>query len=469
MPHQQLVARLTTEVLPSGEWAYTTIVATTPRQAGKTTVRGPIALHRCIIRPMARCWLTAQTRQDARDILIEQTAIRWERSPLRQLARVRRSQGSEGIYFGSGSSWRAFAPGDEALHGKANELVDVDESWTLSASQGAAIDQAVGPTMLTTGGQLSTFSTRGTAQSEWLDGMITLGRQAVIEGRREGIALIDYSLGDTGDELVEEVRAGLHHEPHSPQWLAAVQVLIDHHPATGYTLRPRALIGDVEKMCRTPETGPDGALRAYGNVATRTTRSLIAPTHWDWCRARGDWPEPTPPVALAIAAGIDPGNPSVALDAAIAAAWMLPTGAIAIDIVHASEGTTWLPAMLPALRATLRPVALVHPGAGPSGDLATRAAAAGAPVTALTGPQYASACAGLLTGLADRTIVHPGHAALDAAAGNVAPRYIGDGSVVFGRLASAASIAPIEAAAAARWSLLSALPAPVAPAFTAAP
>lgn len=453
MPWQAYLNQLSTEMLPTGEWAYTTILVTTPRQAGKTSARAPIAIHRCIIRPMARCWLTAQTRQDARDIIVDDVGPLWRRSPLRTLAILRRSQGSEGLMFGTGSFWRVFAPGEDDLHGKANELVDVDEAWKFTGDQGAALEQAIGPTFTTTDGQMSLFSTRGTARSVWLDKYVALGRQAVLNDVREGIAYIEHSLPD---ELVDQVRAGLHAEKESPAWDAAVATIIEHHPATGYTLRPRAVRSEITKMA------PDEALRAYGNIPTRTHASVINPTSWQACQLT-PWPSPVGRLVLAIEVGLDRA------DAAIAAAW-IDAGKVHVDILGYGAGADWLPTIVAGVAARWpNLVTIGHAGAGPVVDAAERITLAGVQLVGLKAAEYAAACAGLVADVADDTLRHPGHEALNAAAANVATRPLGDGGFAFARLKSEGSITALVAATVARRLALHAPPPAPAPMFAPPP
>lgn len=453
MPWQSHLYRVGTELLPTGEWAYNRLVVSVPRQSGKTAGRGPIMLHRCIIRPMARCWLTAQTRQDARDILVDDVGPRFHRSPLRGLAKLRKSQGSEGIYFHTGSFWRVFAPGDDDLHGKANDAVDVDEAWTFTAAQGAALQQAIGPTFSTTDGQLTIFSTRGTARSVWLDGWIDTGRAAVLSGARDGVCFLEISLPD---HLVDEVRAGLHAEKLSPQWEAAIATVIHHHPAYGYTLKPRALRADALGE-GDGAMSPDDWLRAYGNIPTRTAASLIPPASWAATKLP-EVPRPNGPLALAVEVGIR------GADAAIIAAWWLGDDVV-VDVVDSRPGLAWVPDRIADLTGDWKPSVIGHAGAGPVVELADRLAIAGHEVTALTASEFAAACSGLLTAVDEATMFHTGHPDLDAAVANVATRPLGDGGIAFARLASSGSISPLVGAAVARWLLMHLPPPTATPGF----
>lgn len=436
MPWQSHVARLQTEVLEDGSWAYSTIIVTVPRQAGKTTLRAPIALHRCILRPMSRCYITAQTRQDARDIVVDDAGPRFVRTPLTRLGALRRSQGSEGIYFASGSFWRVFAPNEDAVHGKATALVDVDEMWAFDAVEGAALEQAIFPTFTTTGGQFSGISTAGHAGSEWMQGYVDLGRDAVTAGRRTGIAYVEHSLTP---EDADEVRAGLHDGPDTKGWAHALGIIVANHPAHGYTLKVAAVDNAMRTMYKDPVGGVDGILRAYGNVWTEAAVSVIPAHLWQQLDPAGTHARP----ALGLGASVD-GD-----DAALVHVWRDDNGAPHARIVDARPGLSWLPDVVDPLRP------------------AAAAIAAGSPVTAVTDTaetagrldrveripvrDYATACAQTLSLILLGHLRHDHDPRWLDAVRVAARRTTGD-MWVWDRRGSAGSVALLEALTVGLWA-----------------
>src|SRR5262245_30403637 len=63
MPWQRQVLDVALEIDPStGDWCYPTVCLTVQRQAGKTSLFGPAALHRCLLSTDQRVWYTAQKR-----------------------------------------------------------------------------------------------------------------------------------------------------------------------------------------------------------------------------------------------------------------------------------------------------------------------------------------------------------------------------------------------------------------------
>lgn len=446
MPHQAHLQRLATEQLEDDSWAYQTLVMTIPRQGGKTSGLGPLLLHRCMTRPLARVQFTAQTRQDARDIVIDEWAARFKRTPFARLAKVRASQGSEGVYFtgSTDASLRVFPPEAGGLDGKANEIVAADETWKITPATGLALDNSIMPTFTTTGGQFLMVSTAGTAQSTWLLDTITQGRDAVAAGMRTGVALLEYGLPA---ELVPRVRDLLSGGAFGPGIAEAVQLLAEHNPAYGYTLRLDALTNGVRKMLADPTDGVDGVLRAYGNVWARTVQVLI-PLHL-FDDAPPAAPSPGERAALGVAVGIDRD------DVALVAAWRDHTGRPHLRVQHHAPTLQGAAAAL-ADQTRARPWAGIGcVAAGPVLELVDAAEQRHRAhrVTRLPSGDYSTATAQALAMLADQVAAHDHHAALRSAVENAALRRLGDGARAWSRQGSAGSIAALEAATVALWVL----------------
>jgi hypothetical protein len=264
-PWQRRVLDVGTELLPDGRWAYPIVCVTVMRQAGKTTLLGPKSLHRCLIRPRVKTWITAQSRQDARDVWSD-IADLVDASPIRELWNVRRSNGSEALGAPTGSTFRVFAPTEDALHGKANEAVDVDEVWAFDGLEGDALEQAILPTFTTTGGQLWLVSNAGTLTSTWLRKYVDRGRAAVDSGANTGIAYFEWSLSPAEAaevvELLDAVRRVDDEEQRDRLALDAVDLVMARHP--GQYVQRHALVEPFKTM------SPGEVLRAYGNVWTVT-------------------------------------------------------------------------------------------------------------------------------------------------------------------------------------------------------
>lgn len=437
MPWQRQVADVALEVTDDGSWAYRTVIVTVQRQAGKTTLLGPVNLHRCLTVRDGRCWLTAQRRQDARDTWRD-VATRVSRSPLASLIDVRLSNGSESLTFPTGATFRVFAPAEDALHGKANHLVGVDEAWAFDTAQGTALEAAILPTFTTTGGQLWLVSTAGTAESTWLRSFVDRGRAAVDSGRRETVAYFEWSLDDAAALLVS---AGLDSDATPAARSAAFDALLAAHPAAQTTLRVDALEQAAATMT------PGEFLRAYGNRWTATADRVIADHLWAAVRVDAGW---TPPEAGSLALAFDVSVDRA--DGAVAAAWRPdPTGPLRVDVIDARPGTGWVAARVRELVTRWRVPAVGYDAAGPALDVADQLGRAGVPLAPTTGRQYAAACAAFLAGVTDRRLEHPGRPSLDDAVAAASTRPLGD-AWAWSRRGSAGSIAPLVAATVAGWT-----------------
>jgi hypothetical protein len=428
MPWQRTTADVALEVDPlTGLFVYSSVGVTIPRQGGKTTLVGAVAEHRTLYRPRARVWMTAQTREVARDWLLNEHVPDLQASPLEPFATVRRAQGSEGITYPHGGMFRIFAPLPAALHSKQSDLVIVDEAWAHELERGRQLDQAIVPTQATRpGAQVWKLSTAGDESSLWLWDLVTRGRAAVEAGRRDTIAYFEWGAGEDVDCT-------------SPaSWET-------FHPAYGIT------IGAPQMRAALEELGPAGFRRAYGNQwpegMGKSAAPKIPPGRWAAVQV--------PPVRLVdtgvrCAVGFD--TPRDRSSAAVAVAWRDRSG-LRVELVDGRPGTGWLAERVADLVARRHPVAVGYPADTPAGDVADTLATAGAPVLPVRGRDWPAACAGFLAAVLEGKIRIGEHPAL-AEAAKVAPaRDSGDGGWTWSRRGAIASIAPVIAATAATWAL----------------
>lgn len=255
MPWQQYVADVATERLDDGSYAYPVVVVTVPRQSGKTLLLGAVLAERCITSDDHQALYTAQTGKDARE--------RWRDlvklvmgSPLRELVRIRRSQGSERMEFpDSGSMLGVFAPTVDSLHGYTPPTVCLDEAYAHSEDEGDALMAAIEPAQQTLPHrQVWIVSTRGTALSVFLHGWIERGR-----GGSPGVALFDWGAREDQD-------------PRDPVDLMAF------HPALGL---PDGLgNGTTPERILASKLSPSAYERAYGNRETVTESHTIPAGAW---------------------------------------------------------------------------------------------------------------------------------------------------------------------------------------------
>lgn len=429
MGWQRYVADVAGEIDPAtGLFAYAAVGLTVPRQSGKTTLTGATMEHRTLYRPRQRVWYTAQTREIARDWLLNEHVPGLRLSPLNPYAKVRRAQGSEGIGYPHESLLRIFAPLPTALHSKQSDLVVLDETWAHDLERGRQLDQAIVPTQATRpGAQVWKVSTAGDEGSLWLWDTVKRGRAAVAEGRRDGVAYFEWACPDDLD-------------PCSPSsWER-------FHPAYGIT------IGVAQMRAALDELGPAGFARAYGNRwpegMGESAAPKIPPGRWALVQTS---PVSSVPDGVQVALGFDTARDRST--GAIAVAWRDRALGLRCELVDTRPGTGWLGERLGSLAGRWGPVGVGYDAGGPALDIADALATAGVPTLAIRGRDWGAACASWLAAITERRIRVGEHPAL-AAAAEIAPgRDVGDGGWSWYRRGSIASIAPVIACTAACWAL----------------
>lgn len=414
MPWQAQVNAVAGEVLEDGRFRYPTVVLSTPRQSGKTTLLTSILAHRCLTIPDFRAWYTAQSGQDARDVWREWEKTLSTRMPGRW--RFRLSNGEETATWGpTGSFIRTFPPKPDALHGKQSDFVALDEVWNYTLTDGKSITQAVVPTQATRPRrQLWIVSTAGDESSLWMRGWIDRAR-ASLEDPDSSIAYFEWS---TPAEAPFD----------DPETWAR------YHPAYGHTIDERAVRDALEQM------GEEQFRRAYLNQWPAVDASWRA----GWLQLASDDVIPDK-ARVFLAADAQLNHRS----AAVTVAGSLPDGRIGVEVIDHRNGVDWLPARLRDLSRRHRaPVAIQVNG--PLGYLIDELTASGVRVVPVSGPEYANAAARLRTLIVAGGITHRNDPRLNRAVDTVDTQASGDRSV-WRRRDVTVDISPLVAASLSVW------------------
>lgn len=423
MPWQSQVNAVTSEVLPDGSFRYPTVVLSTPRQSGKTTLLEAVLAHRCMAFPDFRAWYTAQSGQDARDVWREWEKNLSSRMPNRW--KFRQSNGEEtATWPATGSFIRTFPPKPDALHGKQSDFAGLDEVWDYTLTDGKAITQAVVPTQATRQRrQLWIVSTAGDESSLWMRGWIDRAR-AALDDPDAGIAYFEWS---TPTDLP-------HDDP--AVWAA-------YHPAYGYTIDERAVRDALDQM------GEEQFRRAYLNQWPAVEASWRA----GWPQLASDDRIPADArVFLAVDAQVTHRT------AAITAAAPLPDGRIAVEVIDHRNGVDWLPGRIVELCKRHRsPIGLK--ATGPLGYLIPELTKAGVKVTELSATDYADAAGRLRTLIVSGGIAHPADPRLDRAVDGIETTHSGDRSV-WRKKDSTVDETPLVAVSLAVWQAVTTGPKP---------
>ena len=422
LPWQRLVADVALEHDAAGIPAYREVRITVPRQQGKTTLIEAVAVDRCLAwdRPQ-RVVYTAQDRNHARDKWSEMVD-ELERSPLRRLFRVRRSNGSERVTWRTGSVLGITASGEKSGHGFTLDLPFIDEAF---AQVDDRLVQSFRPAMVTRrDAQLWILSTAGTEDSVFLRDRVDDGRARVEADERSGVAYFEWSAPD--DWAIDDRET----------WRAAM-------PALGYTIDEATIAADFETM--------DAAefARAYLNRWAPKGVPVFDLASWLACLDRSS--SAVGPITFGVDVAPDRSS------ASIGAAGGRPDGRVHVELVDRREGTDWIPARIAELVDRWRPPAIAVDPAAPAGSLIPSLSAIGAPLSLCTGRAYGQACGAFFDDVAIGRLAHRGQPALDDAVVGARKRSLGD-AWAWARSPDAADPAPLIATTLARWAWSTAPP-----------
>ena len=419
-PWQYDVAEVAGELRPDGVgFEYPVVLLSVPRRAGKTTLN---LAHNLAVMDMldaARCWYTAQNRETAAKLFRDEWSPALE--PLSRIYRLRKSQGSEGVWKRRGSSrLQLFAPTETALHSTNVDVATVDEAWAFDIDGGEAVMAGIEPAQLTRPWrQTWIVSAGGTIESTYWDRWLT----AAIAGM-PGVAVFDFGADNTAAD----------YDPSNPDcWLTA-------HPTVGRAFPLEAL----EKLWvrRTDDAEFE---RAYLNVWPRPSEALSS-------------------AALDLAAWSTAAHPDIAADrvtgisfdiaadrssASLATAG--PSGdRIVVQVVDHRPGVAWLAAAVRDLRRAHRGARLVADSivaASVVGELAR----VGVTVDAVGGADHARACGTFVDQLGAGHLSHRAQDVLDQAVAGAARRPLGD-AWLWSRSRSTVDISPLVAVTLAAYA-----------------
>ncbi|MDY5127458.1 MULTISPECIES: hypothetical protein [unclassified Actinotignum] len=390
MPWQQQVANVACELSREnpGEYRYDTVIITVPRQAGKSDLLGALHTYRMLAYKGHKAVMTAQTGKDAGKrwlgIVNDIDASAGGR------VKVNRGKGYEMLeWTPTRSTLAPFAPTSDAIHGDALNMASIDEAWAFTQVQGSDLQTAIKPTFLTVpNSQLLIASTRGTANSHWLNNLIELGR-ASLNDPKSRIAFFEWSADPAAAEA----------DPYSDATLA-------FHPAIGHTQTARKI----------RDLGGDMTLgewrRSFLNLATETAETAIDMAVWDALRwnyepdspEKRDEPARDEDYVLAWDIALDGSS------ASIAAGWLDNDGNPAMKIIATAPGTAWLRPMLEkAARRGYR--AIVSDDSGPNRTVAADLIDI-LPNEAYRWNEYAAACQSFLDRIREGTLSHDGSKAV---------------------------------------------------------
>jgi hypothetical protein len=247
----------------------------------------------------------------------------------------RRANGTEVVRWKSGSRHRPVPPIPKKGHGDTLDLGVIDEAWSFSDE---SVITAMRPAMMTRDAQLWIVSTAGTEDSILLRRHVEMGRRAVANGDRNGIAYFEWSAEDGQD-------------PDDPRtWWGCIPTLghtvtEERIAADKATLKPE----DFERsyLNRWIEAGVDTAIPWGVWLLVNETEPTLDEPWWLCCDIN---PERTQ--ASIVAAGANEDGTKVSL-----------------RLLDYRPGVEWLPGRVEQLRAEHNISGVLVDGTGPAATL----------------------------------------------------------------------------------------------------
>lgn len=420
MPYQQMIADVGGELITieiDGKDilvpAYREVIATIPRQNGKTTLVLSWELDRCLQWGLRqRVVYTAQTGNDARKKMLEEQVPLIQASPLAVTINakgnsdgIRRKNGGEGVDFRNGSMIDVLASSDSAGHGRTLHLAVIDEAFadTDDRREGAMI-----PAMTTViDAQILITSTMGTDKSLYLNRKIDAGRDMVLSHRDDSeIAYFEWSADPKAD--IDDPAV----------WQGCM-------PAWGWTVHERSIRHAHSTM-------KEGEFRrAYLNQRTSADERVLGSDVWD--AVCGDHKPSDEGLVLAIDANPERTRSSIA--------WADKAGRC--ELLHHYEGTTQIVERTVELAKRLN-TPIAYDPAGPAGVFGDDLEREGLKVIPVTGRDMAHACSFFFDGVVDRKLRIRSHDSLNAAIAAAVKRISAD-AWVWARRDADADVSPLVA------------------------
>jgi hypothetical protein len=436
LPWQQYVADVAGEIDPeTGTYFYDTVVLSTPRQCGKSTLVDTEDTRNTQWGPDRFVYYLAQTGKFADDHFKEYLK-KLEGSRLAQIARrPKLSNGAMQQEFHNGSVIKPMAVTKVAGHGVQGDKITLDEAFSLTQETGQAIIDGFLPTTATryrrTGVQPQVWitSTEGTADSTFFN--------PIIDGFRSGevpahTCWFDWGIPQNSD----------------PEDLDNIW---KHHPAAG-------LLWDLRQLKQFREGFRDdvaGWARAFGNRRDTGIVDRVIPADlWNSTVTVPVEPEELNGRKTVIAAAVDMD----ATNTSVAVGIHNDDDTTTVQLVDVLPGTGEAPNILRRL-CTQYQAPIIMDNRGPNADLRDRLEAMkddyDEPIIEFVQMQavdYLATGQSFVSGLQNGVILHANDPDLDASAAVCARTWSGDAWRIT-RRGTTGMTSPLESAILAAWGI----------------
>lgn len=436
LPWQRYVADVAGEIDPAtGTYWYDTVILSTPRQCGKSTLIDATDTRNTQWGPDRYVYYLAQTGKDAGDHF-KKYLRQIQASPLAAITRR--------PYLGAGDLRQPFTNGSVIMpksvtkvagHGVQGDKITLDEAFSLSREVGDTILDGFLPTTATrfkaTGVQPQVWitSTEGTSESTFFNARLDACRMGDIPRRT---CWFDWGLPDDDD----------------PEDMTAI---MRHHPAAGLLWGMDQLRDFHDQF----KGNPAGWARAFGNRRDSGMAERVIPADlWDMTTVPPVEPNHVDGRTIVFAAAVDVDATHTSVSVGIGN----PDGTITVQLLDVLDGTGSAPAYIRRVCDTYH-APVVMDSRGPGSDLHDRIAAMrdpyGEPAVRfvdMPAADYLAVGQAFVSGLQNGAIVHAADPALDDSAANSARAWSGDSWRVT-RRGSTGLTSPLESCMLAAWGV----------------
>lgn len=417
--HQRMVLLDGCRTKPDGKWSAFEVGVCEPRQNGKGVIleireiAGLFAWSEPLVVHSAHQFDTSSEHFFRILNLIEESDLE------RQIKRIARGHGEEGIILKNGCRMRFRTRTKGGGRGFSCDLLVLDESMILAeAAHGALL-----PTMRARPNPQVWYAGSAVDQEVHEHGVVFARlRERGIEGKDRSMAYFEWSLPfENPGELTREDAA----DP--ANWARA-------NPALGIRIWPEHVAMELETM--NDRTFAVEILGVGDWPRTDGTRlSPIKPDEWDALLDETSVLED--PICLAY--DVSPERRT-----SIAAAGRRDDGLWHVEVISQWPGTKWLVPRLAELVELHEPLEVVCDGYGPAASVAKQVIDAGIEVRMLNSNEHAQACGQLADSVIQQTLRHLGSQSISNALRGAATRPLGD-AWAWSRKSSSVDISPLVA------------------------
>jgi hypothetical protein len=413
-PWQELVIRESMGEQPNGLWAAMEVGLIVGRQNGKGDV--------LMIRELAGLYLLDEKLiiHSAHEAKTAFEAFRRILSVIesvpdleRQVVRVSRSHGEEGIELRNGCRLRFLARTGGSGRGFSAPCVILDEAYALTTEQKAAIM----PTLSAQRNpQIWYTSSAGLPQS------VELGRV-----HKRGVA------GDPGLAYFGWSVDPNNYDP------ASLEHAAEANPSYGYLIRPDVVA--MEQRSMDPETYARERLGLGQYPSEDGGWEYIPRDTWNACQDEGS--EIDGPLALAV--DVTPDRTR----ATISAAGRRKDGRFHVEVIDSRPGTEWIDRRVDELRERWKPISTSADGRSPAASLELRLSN----LTLLSSADVAQAAASMYDEAVNDNLRHRGDPRLTEGMSQVKRQEYGDGSFYLRRKGNQADISAVTSCSQALFAI----------------